>query len=131
ELPRQRRWRMHEQRTARQAHDGHSGRERHPEPGRPETDGGAVDDPDICADRLQGVERGIGDTAVAKHAMLPAAAQSSAHMRSRLASDFEIRSNSALLPSRLKSWRRAVSRSNSNSRCAASRMKERAQPTMT
>ena len=55
--------------------------------------------------------------------------QSSTHIRIRLASDFETRSNSALLPSRANICRRAVSRSNSNSRRAGSRTKLRAQPT--
>ena len=55
--------------------------------------------------------------------------QSSTHMRSRLASDFETRSYSADLPSRANICRRAVSRSNSSSRRAWSRTKLRAQPT--
>ena len=48
-------------------------------------------------------------------------AQSSTHIRIRFASDFDTRSYSALLPSRANICRRAVSRSNSISRCAPSR----------
>src|SRR5262245_1627747 len=47
----------------------------------------------------------------------------------RLANDFEMRSNSADLPSRANIWRRAVSRSNRSSRRGGSRTKLRAQPT--
>ena len=48
--------------------------------------------------------------------------QISAQNRCRLASDLVSRSNSAVLPSRSNSFRRAVSRSNSTSRWAGSRM---------
>src|SRR5262249_9877696 len=58
-----------------------------------------------------------------------AARQSSTHMRSRLANDFEIRSNSVDLPSRANIRCRAVSKSKRSSRCAGSRTNLLAQPT--
>src|SRR5262249_9648772 len=64
-----------------------------------------------------------------RRAIASAARQSATHIRSKLANDFEIRSNSVDLPSRANICRRAVSKSKRSSRCAGSRMKLLAQPT--